>query len=194
VEREFEDLVAVVESLDAPVHLVGHSGGALCALGAALLTDRLASLILYEPPEIDDSGRSRLSRVVDLVQEGKNEEAALFFLRNGPQVPEADLERLLASPIWPHIVSLAPTMPAEFYALGSYRFDAARYRDARIPMLLIVGADSPQSLKLINQTLHRSAPDTRYVELPGQQHGANLAAPDLLAAEITKFIDEIEAR
>lgn len=50
LEREFEDVVAVVESIDEPVTLLGHSSGALMSLEAALRTGNLRKLILYEPP------------------------------------------------------------------------------------------------------------------------------------------------
>lgn len=49
VEREFDDVAAVVESLGEQVHLLGHSYGALCALEAALRTPDVRSLTLYEP-------------------------------------------------------------------------------------------------------------------------------------------------
>ena len=49
MEREFDDVAAVVDSLGEPVHLLGHSYGALCALEAALRTRAVRSLTLYEP-------------------------------------------------------------------------------------------------------------------------------------------------
>ena len=53
LEREFEDVAAVVDSIGEPVHVLGHSFGALCALGAALKTNFVRSLMLYEPPPPD---------------------------------------------------------------------------------------------------------------------------------------------
>jgi pimeloyl-ACP methyl ester carboxylesterase len=50
IEREFEDVVAVLESTEVPAHLLGHSYGALCALEALRLTARVAKVVLYEPP------------------------------------------------------------------------------------------------------------------------------------------------
>src|SRR3712207_4033192 len=55
IEREFEDIAAVVDSLGEPAFLLGHSYGALCALEAALLTRNVRKLMLYEPP-MDASG------------------------------------------------------------------------------------------------------------------------------------------
>ena len=50
IEREYEDLVAVVEAAGDGVNVLGHSYGGICALEAALLTDRIRKLIVYEPP------------------------------------------------------------------------------------------------------------------------------------------------
>ena len=50
IEREFEDIAAVCNAIHEPVHLLGHSYGAMRSLGAALLMKNLAKLILYEPP------------------------------------------------------------------------------------------------------------------------------------------------
>lgn len=49
IEREYEDIAAVVGSIQGPVNLQGHSYGALCSLEAALRVANLNKLILYEP-------------------------------------------------------------------------------------------------------------------------------------------------
>src|SRR5918998_1211125 len=49
MEREFEDVATVVDSIGEPVNLLGHSYGALCALEAALLSRNIRKLVLYEP-------------------------------------------------------------------------------------------------------------------------------------------------
>ncbi|MCH8994529.1 MAG: alpha/beta fold hydrolase [Chloroflexi bacterium] len=192
LEREFEDIVAVVDAIGEPVHLLGHSGGALCSMGAALLTDRLLSLILYEPPSPDAVHAAlTASSIRELIQVGKNEEAALEFFRKGPQVPEEDIERLRRSPIWPRIVALAPTLVPEIDALIGYEFDLSAYSAIDIPLLLLLGSDSPPGLREVSEVLADIVPNARTVELEGQQHGANFDAPELFAAEVTKFLEEI---
>lgn len=193
MEREFEDVVAVIDAIGEPVHLLGHSGGALCSLGAVLLTDHVRSLILYEPPSLDAVGAElNVSRVRKLVEAGKNEEAAIEFLRTGPGVSEEDLDRFRRSQLWSHIVSLAPTMPPEFDALMEFEFEVKRYGALKFPLLLLVGSESPPRLRELSDALARIVPDARVVELEGQQHGANLTAPDLFVAEVTKFLDEVQ--
>src|SRR5262245_47232567 len=50
IEREFEDVAALVDSIGEPVGLLGHSYGALLSLEAMLRTSRVRKLVLYEPP------------------------------------------------------------------------------------------------------------------------------------------------
>src|SRR6266566_416390 len=50
IEREFEDIVALINSIDDPVFLLGHSYGAICSLEAARRTTHVRKLVLYEPP------------------------------------------------------------------------------------------------------------------------------------------------
>ena len=58
IEREFEDVAAVVDSLGESVNLLGHSYGALVALEAALLTENVRKLVLYDPGiEVASGGR-----------------------------------------------------------------------------------------------------------------------------------------
>ncbi|MCW8172437.1 alpha/beta fold hydrolase [Natrialba swarupiae] len=49
LKREFEDIVAVVDSIDEPVQVVAESGGAFYSLEAALRTDNIRTLALHEP-------------------------------------------------------------------------------------------------------------------------------------------------
>src|SRR5215471_17537852 len=50
LERECEDIAAVIDAIGGAVHVLGHSFGGICALEAALLTPNIGRLILYEPP------------------------------------------------------------------------------------------------------------------------------------------------
>jgi pimeloyl-ACP methyl ester carboxylesterase len=51
VEREIEDIEALIDEVGSPVYLYGFSSGAVLALEAAVqLGDKVASLALHEPP------------------------------------------------------------------------------------------------------------------------------------------------
>ncbi|MCH7698122.1 MAG: alpha/beta hydrolase [Chloroflexi bacterium] len=194
IEREFEDIVAVVDAIGEPVHLLGHSGGALCALGAVLLTDRLRSLILYEPPPPGPRVDVELKSLRGMIHESEPEEIVLEFLRTGPRVPEQDIERLKQSPIWPHIVALTPSLAPELDAAAGYEFDASRYSTLDVPLLLLLGSKSPPVLREVSDALADVVPDVRMTELEGQQHAANYDAPELFAAEVVSFLETVEEK
>lgn len=97
LEREFEDVAAVVESIDEPVVLFGHSYGALCSLEAALRTDNLHKLILYEPPlpvsDHDPDTEDVLDQMTALVDDGENEQALVRFFSEIARVPRQNSTR-----------------------------------------------------------------------------------------------------
>ena len=192
IEREFEDIVAVVDAIGEPVHLLGHSGGALCALGAVLLTDRLRSLTLYEPPPPGPRVDIELKSLREMIHGAEPEEIVLEFLRTGPRVPEEDIKRLRESPIWPHTVSLAPSLASELDAAAGYELDVSQYSTLNIPLLLLLGSESPALLREVSDALVEVVPDVRMRVLEGQQHAANFDAPELFAEEVVRFLETVK--
>jgi pimeloyl-ACP methyl ester carboxylesterase len=189
VEREFEDVVAVVEALGERVSLLGHSFGAICTLEAPLLTDNIDKLILCEPPitapPIPEDITSRLQASLDA---GDREGVLVTFLSDVAMIPEGDIERMRHTAIWPERIAAAHTLLREGLAVGSYRFDAGRFGGTEIPTLLMLGGDSPtyyrESIEQINAVL----PNSRVTVLPGQQHVPMDTAPELFVREILGFL------
>ena len=104
LERESEDIAAVIDAIGCPVHLLGHSFGGLCALEAALLTPNIGSLILYEPSiSLAGSGWSSEfdAHLQALLDSGNREGALLFFFREIVKSPPHELAALQAGPSWP---------------------------------------------------------------------------------------------
>lgn len=101
IEREFEDLAAVVDSIDEPAILFGHSYGATVALGAALVGRNLHKLILYEPaPGLSAVPTAEIERIEDLVARGERDEAVVHAFGVFGMTPE-EVEQMRASPTWP---------------------------------------------------------------------------------------------
>ncbi len=192
IEREFEDIAAVVDSIGEPVYLLGHSFGALCALEATLLTHNIRKLILYEPairlsnePIADPDTLS--DRIQALLDAGNREGVLITFYREAAGMSSHEIEQMRSSPAWPERLALAHTLPREIRAEERYRFDAQRFRDLPIPTLLLIGGDSPRSLKEVTETVATALPDMRIAVMPGQQHIAMYTAPDLFLHEILTF-------
>jgi pimeloyl-ACP methyl ester carboxylesterase len=189
-EREFEDVKAVVDMVGAPVHLVGHSFGALCALHGALLTPRVRRLVLYEPP-LGGPEAIRpevVDRIAALIAAGDPEGAALAFYHEIVGSRRQDREQFRAAPNHTAVVAGIQVVPANLRAFGRFRFEAERLRTLETPTLLLVGSETPAFLKGTTATVAAALPAARIVQLPGQGHGAHTSAPHLLATEILRFL------
>jgi pimeloyl-ACP methyl ester carboxylesterase len=191
IEREFEDIAAVVDSLGEPAVLVGHSYGAICSLEASLRTRNLRQLILYEPPipagiEIYPPGE--IEKLQALLDQGKRDDVVSGFFSDVVRMPAAELTQLRALPNWPARVAAAHTIPREMKATTGYRLDSAKWKAFKIPTLLLLGGDSPLFFKVAIEQVHAAVPSSRVVVLPGQQHVAINTAPDLFVKEILAFL------
>jgi len=194
LEREFEDVASVVNSIAAPVNLLGHSFGGLCALEAALLTPRLRKLILYEPPipieGVQVYPEAVIDRLDSLLAAGDREEVLATFMREVVRMPPYEFEVFRASPAWPARVAAAHTLPRELRTHERYRFTPERFRGLSTPTLLLLGGDSPFFFKAATEMAASTLPNSRVVVLPGQQHIAMDTAPDLFVREVITFLKE----
>jgi pimeloyl-ACP methyl ester carboxylesterase len=191
IEREFEDVAALVDSIGEPVNLLGHSFGGLIALEAALLTDNLRRLIIYEsPPILPPYPDGTLKRLETLLDAGDREGAVTTFLSEIAQIPARELEILKASPIYPPMIDAAHTVPRELRTEEAFRIETARFSQLSVPTLLLMGSDSPDIFRSSIEAWHAVLPNSRLVEFPDQQHLAHITAPDLFVREVQTFLQE----
>ncbi len=189
LEREFEDIAAVVDAAGTPAYLLGHSFGALCALGAARLTHNVLRLILYEPffalPGTPAYPPRQIERFQALLDAGKREE--LLSEHYGGVMSPDELERYRASPAWGERLTEVHTLPREMRADGQYRLHPEQFTDLTVTTLLLVGETSPEFLKAVTDIAHAALPHSRIVTMPGQGHLAMYTAPELFSHEVTSF-------
>jgi pimeloyl-ACP methyl ester carboxylesterase len=181
IEREAEDVLAVLDAVDAEL-LVGHSYGGLCSILAAQRTDRLRRLVLYEPP-IAVRGE-RVAGLDGLVAEGRLEEALEAFLRSvgttGDQV-----EAIRSSPAWPVLLDAVPPLPREMRAASAWRNPRG---PIDVPLLYLLGGDTTSGSYLDGlDDLLAAFPDVRRDELPGQTHIGHVFAADRFARLVADF-------
>lgn len=186
LERQFEDVLAVIEAAGEPVDLIGHSYGAHCALGAAALAPALVKhLVLYEPPTPD---AARLALGESFEADDPSGAVAEFMVHVG--LSQAQIEALKATPFWPYLARFAPTMPYEARALGGHEFDPARFAALDMPALFIVGSLTQQHLgEVLRQLRQASMPHAEWSTLEGQGHAATLTAPQLFADTVLPFLE-----
>ncbi|MGH2601330.1 MAG: alpha/beta fold hydrolase [Dehalococcoidia bacterium] len=191
IEREFDDIAAVVGSIGGEVDLLGHSYGALCALEATLRTDRLRKLILYEPPiptGIQIFRPGSVDRLDALLAAGNREAVLTTFWGDIAGLPPDQIERIRALPDWQVLVAAAHTIPREMRCSEEYRFESARFSRTHTPSLLLLGGDSPPFHQAGTAAVHAALPESRITVMPGQQHMAMDTAPDLFLGEVLRFL------
>lgn len=189
--REAEDVAAVVESIGEPVVVFGHSFGGLISLEAALLTDQIAGLILYEPPiptGIPTIPQGVLKQTESLIDDDELEEAMSLFLREAAKISEQELEAYRRSPLWKARIPQVVTAPRELGVEETYVFDPERFGRFQVPTLFLLGEESPDMYRNAVDVAHSALPNSEIVILPGQQHIAHHSAPELLAREIIRFL------
>ncbi|WP_218836461.1 alpha/beta fold hydrolase [Halorarum salinum] len=188
LEREAEDVAAVVGAIGEPATLLGHSGGALYALEAALRTDDLRALVPYEPPiqvggnELDVA--EEVAEMRTLVDRGESERAFVSFQRDVVGLPDDEIDALRSAPIWGKMVDAARTLPRELRAIAEYRFEPARFADVTVPTPLLSGGESPPFFGDATEAL----PDGRVVTFEGEGHMAVHTASDRFVDEVLGFV------
>jgi pimeloyl-ACP methyl ester carboxylesterase len=183
VRREAEDIAAVINALPAPVYVFAHSSGAVETLEALLLTNKVQRAILYEPP-LTEVGDSSPVPVCSLVAAGKMEEALVTFYRDYVRLSPSVITGIQASPAWAAEVKAAPALCNELTALSAYHFDAKHFASLRTPTLFLLGDQSPPFMAKSVKSGVAAVTGARLQMLPGQQHGALVQAPEMIATII----------
>jgi pimeloyl-ACP methyl ester carboxylesterase len=192
IEREFEDIAAVVHATGAPANLLGHSYGALCALGAALLISDLRKLVLYEPampaPGAALHSTDFTDRLQALLEAGDREGLLIAHYSQDAGLTPEQIEQFKSSPLWPKRPASAHTVPRELRAEVRFAFDAERFKDMHTPTLLLLGGDSPPVVRESAEAVHAALPNSRIAVMQGQQHIAMYTGPDLFLREVLRFL------
>ncbi len=192
IEREYEDIAAVVASIPGPVNLLGHSYGALCSLEAALRVANLNRLILYEPAiwvGVNFYPPDVRARIQALLDSGDRAEALLIFFREIVGMSEQEIALMREEPAWSVRMAAAHTIPREF-ADEDYILDPLRFKNLNVPTMLLQGGESPDFLKAATEAVHAALPNSRIVVMPGQQHIAMSTAPQMFVSLVTEFLME----
>jgi pimeloyl-ACP methyl ester carboxylesterase len=193
--REFEDLAAVADSVTTetgrPVDIVGHSLGGRIGLGAALLTDAIGRLVIYEsaPPVPDRPYQpdGLVDRLRDLRDAGRHDELLATFMTEVVGMSAAELAAYRADPVWPRRVGAAHTIVRELEAESSPDGSLERLGAVRQPVLQVLGGDSRSAFADAVRALHERLEQGSVVVIPGARHAAHHTHPDAFVAAVEGF-------
>ena len=189
LQKEAEDVAAVVNSQPGQVFLLGHSLGGVAALEAAFLTNKISKLVLYEPPLQDLDNSAVLARMERMIQEGDREQALVTFLQEIVMISPSEIVAMKARPSWPRLLASIESSIRQDRALAGYRFDPKRMSTLTVPTLLLTGSEtaSPQLKQAISGLLG-SLPNRSLFVFEGQQHNAMDTIPQQFAEAVGSFL------
>ncbi|NLF87311.1 alpha/beta hydrolase [Candidatus Bathyarchaeota archaeon] len=191
IQREFEDIAALIGNISGPVDVIGHSYGALCSLEAALLTRNIRRLVLYEPPiytTIDIPYPADAPVLFNTYIKNGNYEKALLLLYKIGDAPVSELDLQKAQPNWQARLAATPTLAREAFGARGYNFSPNRFRNMETPTLLLVGSKTTPFYKAATEAVHRALPNSQVAVLHGQGHEAVVTAPELFLREVLNFL------
>jgi pimeloyl-ACP methyl ester carboxylesterase len=193
VEREIEDLEALVAEAGGSAFVFGHSSGAALALEASARGLPATKLALYEPPFIVDDGHEPLpddyvERLARLAESGRRGDAVEYFLISGPGVPPEVVAGMRSEPFWAGMERIAHTLAYDGAVMGDTMagrpLPADRWASVTVPTLVMDGDQSPAWARNSVAALAEILPNAERRSLKGQDHGA---ASEVLAPVLVDF-------
>ncbi|MFI9010501.1 alpha/beta fold hydrolase [Actinosynnema sp. NPDC053489] len=178
VEREVEDVAALVEHAGGSAHLFGMSSGGTLVAEAAHRGVAAERIAIYESPMVVDGTHEPMpadlpSRVERAVAEGRRGDAVKLFMRY-VGTPALFVALIALMPPWRRLKAVAHTLPNDFALVGEFQRGtpppADRWSGADVPALVIAGGKSPEYLRNAQRFLASALPHGELVVLPGQTH------------------------
>jgi pimeloyl-ACP methyl ester carboxylesterase len=189
VQREIEDIEAVLGAAGGSARLYGSSSGAALAMEAAAAGVPIARLALWEPPYIVGDSRPRpdpdtASIYRKFVAEGRRGDAVEYFMAKVVGLPPDFVGFARSQPWWPNQEALAHTLAYDAEIMGDYTVPTDRVARVAVPTLVLTGGASYDWFAETAQAIVDALPDGRHQVLEGQSHDVS---PDVLGPVLAEF-------
>jgi pimeloyl-ACP methyl ester carboxylesterase len=191
VEREVEDLEALIVEAGGSAFVYGMSSGGALALQAAARGLAITKLAIYEPPfAADDNQRRRAreyaTRLTELLSAGRRGDAVeLFMTMVG--MPAEMIAQMRGAPMWPALEALAPSLAYDSAVMGDSgggSLPTERLAAVAAPTLVLDGGASPAWMREVARLVANTLPGGQHRRLEGQTHDV---APEALAPVLEEF-------
>lgn len=180
VQREVEDIEALINEAGGSASVFGTSSGAALGLAAAANKLNIKKLALYEPPFIAGrrAGRgappdseAQLRRLVD---QGRRADAVKFFMVDMVGMPAIFTYIMRMLPVWPKLKAVAHTLPYDAAVLGDFSLPRDRAASVAVPTLVMGGEKSPVELRGAVDAVAQTIPGAKLQMLKGQTHNVDV--------------------
>lgn len=191
VEREVEDIAALIDAAGGSASLYGHSSGAALALHAAASGLAVDKLVMhdapYNLPGSEQSGTDWHARLHALLADDRPGDAMAEFM-SMVGVPEHLVQGMQQSPAWAAMTEVAPTLAYDSAAMGDEHggiIPTFLLAQVTAPTLVVVGGADHGFMIDVAQQLIAALPKGTLEHLVGAGHDV---AGDVVAAHIAPFL------
>jgi pimeloyl-ACP methyl ester carboxylesterase len=193
VEREIEDIDALIQEAGGSAFVFGGSSGGVLTLDAAAHGSDIKKLAVYEPPFVVDNSRDPVPKDIvdqlkDMVESGRRGDAAEIFMIKGSLMPADTVAGMRTQPFWPGVEAVAHTLVYDAMIMdGTMQgtsLPADRWATVTIPTLVIYGGAGPAWSRNAAEALVEVLPNAERQTLEGQFHELT---PDVLTPVLEKF-------
>jgi pimeloyl-ACP methyl ester carboxylesterase len=193
VEREIEDLGALIANAGGSAFVMGGSSGAILALEAAARGLAITRLAVYEPPLIIDEAGPLLpdgfaQQLAQLASSGHGGDAVAAFMTTALGIPAEAVAGMRQAHHWAGLEELAHTLAYDLIISGpvetGHREPLARWSSVKMPVLAMDGGASPAWMRNGVRALAETLPDSTHLTLEGQTHAAD---PAMLSSVLEEF-------
>jgi pimeloyl-ACP methyl ester carboxylesterase len=180
VQREVEDIEALIAEAGGSASVFGTSSGAALALAVAANRADIKKLALYEPPFVAGRRKGRgappdsemqLRRLVD---QGRRADAVKFFMVDMVGMPAIFTYIMRILPVWPKLKAVAHTLPYDAAVLGDFSLPRERAASVAVPTLVMGGEKSPVELRGAVEAVAQTIPGAKLQMLKGQTHNVDV--------------------
>ena len=182
IERETDDLSAVIAAAGGTALAYGHSSGAILILEAAMRGASISKIAVYEPPYVPENLEA-MAGVQPALDAGDPALAALTFVKG---TGAENTDGLTRSPWWPSMVAIAGTLSHDLALTGDGVVPTERLAAIHVPLLVLAGGASPAWAANAAIAIESAVPDGRTVTVDGQNHNVSPAA---LAPILIDFLE-----
>jgi pimeloyl-ACP methyl ester carboxylesterase len=182
VEREFEDLAALVGEAGAPARVFGVSSGGALALEAAAAGVPMDRVAVYEVPYGMSGWGEYVAELEELLAAGRRGDAVAHFMRVAGS-SEDMIAAARGAPVWPQLEALAHTLAYDAACLGDGRAPAGRLATIGQPALVLTGGGDA-FFERAGDAIADALPHVERRVLTGQGH---VADPQALAPVLGEF-------
>ncbi len=189
VEREIEDLEALIGAAGGAALVFGMSSGAVLALRAAAQGLKIKKVALYEPPfNTGDDNARRASenytrQLTALLKEDRRGDAVALTLTTWG-VPAEAINGMRHTPVWSNLLSVAPTLAYDDAIMGDGSVPSKLMKAVVVPVLAIGGGASPPFMRNAIKAVAECLPNSSSRTLEGQVHDVD---PEVLAPVLEEF-------